>query len=614
MNIADALELLRELRRNPASENFWNDFSLLMRSLAGAETCLLVDPNGYQDARILGADPAAADWLVQKAHELLASNQSRLEGLGGAASLQCSDLKARLRLLVAARVSAKPSLIAVLDIPARERSRLTELLLRIQLVADLSKREPVPTALPATMNENPAIMRKGHGELIDALELVADVMGEASFGAAVLILVNGLAARLGSSQVTLGWFDGGYIRVEAISHVSRFDVKTEHARLLESACEEAFDQERPLVYPSDDDTGRLLIAHRQLYQSLGPVRIHSLPLRSGEQPCQAVLLIVEQDVPVSKTKLEAIQVGLGLLMPWLSERRARDRWWGPRLFDWATERLGRLLGPEYPWQKVTALAVVGGLLYICLASWPFRLEAGAVMVTDRTRLIGAPFDGYVDQAYATTGDELAAGAPLAKLDVNDLLLQEAEIRARMRSLNADTDKARAQNNLADVEIAQARLAQSRAGLERVLHQRGQADIRAPFAGVIVEGERKDLLGAPVRKGDTLFRLAQIEGLYGQLELPERLIRFLNPEAKGELALLAQPDTRIPFQVTGIVPMAQIKNQQGNQFIVKVTFTQEPEKWWRPGMSGMARIEAGHRPIIWLWTYRLIDTLRMRLWW
>ena len=609
MNVAAALELLRSLRQDPTVENFWFGYSTLLRSLTKAEQCLLIGSDGEQNLEVRGADPAADDWLLEKARELLASHHRQLEHQEGVASLQCSDPQGRLRLVAAVRLASDPALIAVFDIPARERTRLGELLLRVQLVADLARMRPEEAAAPM-----PAGLTQPHDELLDTLELIADVMGEAHFGAAALMLVNGLALQLGSSQVALGWSVGGYMRIEAISYVSRFDLKTEQTRLLESACEESFDQEQALVYPDDRDSGHVLLAHRRLYQSLGQARIFSLPLRSGDRPCQAVLLITEQDVPVSSERLRAIQVGLGLLMPWLAEQRKRDRWWGPKFCDWSTGILEKLLGPDYPWQKVTALVMVGALIYVCLASWPFRLEAGAVMVTDHTRQICAPFDGYVDQAYATTGEEVAAGALLARLDVKDMLLQEAEIRAKMRRLRADEDKARAQEDLADVEIARARLAQSRARLQRVLQQRNQADIRAPFAGVIVEGKRKDLLGAPVRKGDGLFRLAQIEGLYGQLELPETLIRFLETGAEGELALLAQPDQRIPFRVTGVVPMAQVKGQQGNHFIVKVVFSRTPESWWRPGMSGVGRIEAGRRPIIWLWTYRLIDILRMRLWW
>lgn len=612
MKIYSALELLKSLRQHTDNENYWERYTELLCALARADCCLLIQQDEDNSFKVHGKDLEPDDWMMQQAEKMLADHQHQLERPEGVSTFQCSDTQGQMRLITAVRLSSNPVLTAVFDIPAREKSQLNELLLRLRLVGDLAAGPQAGdvSVLPEKIQPNCAL---SYDKLLDTLELMADVMTESHFGAASLTLVNSLASYLGSAQVVLGWYDRSYIKVAAISHVGRFNIKTEQTRLVENACEEAFYLERTLVYPVSENSGDTLLAHRKLHQSLGQSRIHSISLRNGSRQCQAVLLIVEQDVPVDESALQAIETSLGLLMPWLTERYSHDRWWGAKLYDWNSSQLGRLLGPEHAWQKTASLITAAALLYVCVASLAFRLEAGAVMVTDHTRLISAPFDGYIDRAFSGSGDEVESGKILARLDMKELFLKEAEIRAQMRSIKADADKAYAGNNLSDVEIARARLAQAQARLEQILQQRNQAEIKAPFSGVIVEGEQKDLLGAPVRKGDHLFRIARIEDLYGQLELNERLIRFLEPDAEGELVLLAQPDKRIPFKVTGIVPMAQVKGQQGNHFIVKVVFTQKPEKWWRPGMSGVARIDAGRRPIIWLWTYRFFDTLRMRLW-
>jgi hypothetical protein len=36
-------------------------------------------------------------------------------------------------------------------------------------------------------------------------------------------------------------------------------------------------------------------------------------------------------------------------------------------------------------------------------------------------------------------------------------------------------------------------------------------------------------------------------------------------------------------------------------------------WVRPGMEGTARIDAGSRAYPWIWTRRIVNWLRMRLW-
>jgi hypothetical protein len=77
---------------------------------------------------------------------------------------------------------------------------------------------------------------------------------------------------------------------------------------------------------------------------------------------------------------------------------------------------------------------------------------------------------------------------------------------------------------------------------------------------------------------------------------------------------SQPDREIGFQVETLVTIAQVRGAQGGQFHLKVRLDQAAEPWWRPGMTGLAQIEVGDRRILWIWTHRLMDTLRLKLWW
>jgi len=253
------------------------------------------------------------------------------------------------------------------------------------------------------------------------------------------------------------------------------------------------------------------------------------------------------------------------------------------------------------------------LLYALFGVKTYQLEATAQLSTDSTRLIGASYDGFLARVETTSGETVKQGALLAALDTRELIQQEIETRADIERLRAESVKARAGFNLADAEIAGLRQGQAEARLARIRYSLGQSNILAPFDGVVVEGERKDLLGAAVRKGDRLFRVARIEGLFAVLQVPEREIRYLEPHAKGELTLLARPEKRIPFEVATVIPAAQVRGQDGNHFVINVKLLQQQEVWWRPGMSGVARIEAGERNVAWIYTHKAIDTLRMMLW-
>jgi RND family efflux transporter MFP subunit len=236
------------------------------------------------------------------------------------------------------------------------------------------------------------------------------------------------------------------------------------------------------------------------------------------------------------------------------------------------------------------------------------------MTTDATRMVSAQFDGRVEEVNVTAGDRVSAGTVLAVLDTRDLRQQEAEAVAERQRYEAEAARHRADDNLADMEVALARLAQAQARLTRLQDYLARARNLAPFDGVVVEGERKELLGMPVKKGDHLFRVAQVHGLYAMLHVPERDIRDIKPGARGELSLLSRPDQKIAFELSAVIPVAQVRGQDGNHFMLTAKLLAAPEPWWRPGMTGMARVDVGPRNVAWVVTHRLVDALRMKFWW
>jgi len=602
-------ELIITLRNSTDSKTHIDNFNDLISSLSLSQESILVKCDDDNIFRQYSNNIELSQWFLEQSKELLERYGKQLQVKDGAVSIQATNSDGNIQTIVGIRVINDPIVVAIFNIPSKYNSKLNELLLRVQLVSDLLITEEKKDLKVVDKRSN-----RSQLELLETLDLTIEVLKQEHFGSAVLMMVNTLASYLGSSFVSLGWKVGDYVKIESISNMGDFDHKTEHTRLLESCCEEALDQQHTLAYPDDKDSDFVLFSHRQLQQTLGTKRVISMPLRDLNGDHQAVILIGEDDLLVSKEKLDAIQVTFSIILPWLQQKRHQSRWWLAKLFYFFTNSLKNIFSTNNPWQKITVISMLSFILYISFAKSDFRLEATGSMTTDQIRQFGSPFDGYIDKIYVTLGDEVNSSEPLAQLDIKDLLLQESEIRAELRALKADKDKARVQNSLVDVEIANAKIIQTNARLKRVLQQIEQADVITPFSGIVIEGERKEMLGVPVRKGDLLFKLAKIEGLYGEFDLPESLIRYLKKDSTGEFVLLAKPDQRIPFTVETIIPIAQVKGQQGNHFIVKAKFNIPAENWWRPGMSGVARIDAGKKPLIWIWTHELIDNLKMRFWW
>jgi hypothetical protein len=61
------------------------------------------------------------------------------------------------------------------------------------------------------------------------------------------------------------------------------------------------------------------------------------------------------------------------------------------------------------------------------------------------------------------------------------------------------------------------------------------------------------------------------------------------------------------------PMA-VPKEKGNVFIIHASFPDGVQPWWRPGMTGVAKLDIGRRKFIWVLAHRTVDFLRLRLWW
>ena len=613
MDPQQVFEALRELRGAPRDETYWTRLCGCLVQLCRARAVLVLcegDAGGWQ---VLGRAGAADSTLQSQAGARLAELAPRALTQGQAyAPDEQGQIVAAVRMVEPGRKT-----LALLEIPARERAAINDLLVRAQLVADLPAGGDMPAGEGHALRPSAgtsAVMPAQ--EQLGLVDLVALVMKEAQFGSAALALVNLLAAALKSDQVVLGVAEHGLARVEAISHIDRFDHKAENVQLLEAALEEALDQHGDLVFPLPVDSPQVALAHDRLARIMGYGHLATLVVRDDDAPQRPplVLLIGRREGGFDAARLQQVSVAMHLLHPWLAALRERSHGLLRRSWRGFRHSAREALSPEKPGRKLLVLAALLFVVGISVGTWPYRLEASAELATDSVQVVSAPFDGYLRQVQANLGDTVRTGAVLAQLDTRELSLQASDLTSEVGRYDAEADRARAQGQAAETQIALARAAQARARLDRIRFQLAQAQVLAPFDGVVVEGERKELSGSPVRQGDKLFRLARVEGLYAVIHLPERDVRELPAQAQGRLRLLSQPDREIGFRVETLVPIVQVRGGQGGQFHLKVRLDQASEDWWRPGMTGLAQIDVGDRTILWIWTHRLIDTIRLKLWW
>jgi multidrug efflux pump subunit AcrA (membrane-fusion protein) len=296
----------------------------------------------------------------------------------------------------------------------------------------------------------------------------------------------------------------------------------------------------------------------------------------------------------------------------LDDLKRRDRWFGARWAFAAREKVAGWVGVEHTWGKLTAVAGCLGLAFLLFGRMEYRVEAPFILRCEEIRFVPAPFDAYIDEVRVEKGQPVREGETLLTLDNRELLLDEAAALADQTRFLQEAEKARAENALALMRIALARAEQARTRLDLVRHRLEQAVVKAPFDGVVVEGDLKERVGAPVEQGQLLLKVARLEDMYAELSVKERDIHEVQEGGEGRMAFASQPQLRFPVRVTRIEPAGQTK-EEGNIFIVRCAFPGQVEPWWRPGMSGVAKVNAGKRSPLWIATHRTVDFLLLRFW-
>jgi hypothetical protein len=479
-----------------------------------------------------------------------------------------------------------------------------EALLRLRLIADT----------PSSYQQQHAGQqaRADVEKFATTLDLMAGVNEARHFLAASLALCNGVASRHGCDRVSLGWIDHGLVRLTTISRTEKFDRKMDAAQALETVMEEALDQDEELLWPAPEGFGPVTRDHEKFSRERSVSHLCSVPLRLADKPV-AALTCERATKPFSELELQQFRLLCDQATPRLNDLKRRDRWWGARAAEAARERLEKLIGPEHTWAKLATLLAIAAFIVACLPIWDYRVEANFILRSEDVTHVTAPFEGFIARSAVRPGDVLKQGGELFALNTVDLELEEVAALADLNRNLREAEKARSAGALADMRIAEALAEQVRARLELVRHRLQLSVSRAPYEGIVVEGDLRQRLGSPVKTGEALFRLARTDALYVEAEVSERDVHEILDKRIGEIAFVSQPKLKFPVTIKRIEPAAVTK-PTGNIYLVRLEFTAPPEKWWRPGMSGLAKLEVGKRTPIWVASHRTVDFLRMFFWW
>jgi len=443
------------------------------------------------------------------------------------------------------------------------------------------------------------------------LQVVSSVSGDEKFGLASIRLCNEIASLFNCDQVSLGWQKGGGVKLKSISNMESFEYRANSVMELEGAMEESIDQDAEILWPGTEDSKLRMNSH-EAYGSIRRVgSIVTLPLRLGSKILGAVTCEREKGV-FSEDEIWRLRLLLEQVSRWLEILADDDKWFGLRIYDKIRKNFNRLFTIEKTGLKILIFSCLFAAAVMAVPMWNYSVDGTFIMKADKTVHITSPTDGYIEKVYVRPGDSVKKGSELVSLDMKELLMEQASLVSKLAKHQREAEKAEASNSLADMRIAQLMAEETLSQMDIVSFKINNSMLKAPFAGVVVEGDLKSNLGAPVRQGDVLMKISSLRMLTLEILVDEKDIYDFNIDAQVIVKFVGKPESEYTAKVTKIIPQV-ISSGSGNVFTVLAKTDYKPQKWWRPGMSGVVKIRAGKHSLWWIITHEAIDFIKLNFW-
>ena len=260
----------------------------------------------------------------------------------------------------------------------------------------------------------------------------------------------------------------------------------------------------------------------------------------------------------------------------------------------------------------SATVIVGLLVTLGVILFPvtYNVRCDCVLEPVSRRYIAAPFDGSLEEAFVQPGDIVAKDALLAKMKARELDWELAGLRADYSRADKERKVSLAGGDFAETQIADLESQRIRHRTDLLEHRIANLELRSPFNGVIVSGDNKEVEGAPLKVGQTLFEIAPLGEMVVELLVPEEDYAYVAVDMPVRVRLHSFPSQRIEGTVQRIHPKAEIKENQ-NVFVAELKID-DPHGIYRPGMHGRAAVESVKRPLLWVLLHKPWASLMMWL--
>jgi multidrug resistance efflux pump len=422
------------------------------------------------------------------------------------------------------------------------------------------------------------------------IELVDKVLEADSAKVAAHRVVNEIQRLVGCHQVGLAFVGKAKIvtELEAISGMTTFDKLSDLAKAYQAACDEASRKEGVFVWPPLNPQSNIgCLALRQLVERQNVDAAVAVSFRHRKQTTGVLILTgtnrLRDSQVLGLVHSASSILGAALQQSLRAEKNVLVRTWKSISANrWTT--------------KVMVLALVLGVSLGFLVPWPYSMHVSCKAEPMTRRLVGAPHDGIIQSALIRAESFVEQSQLLATMDSREIRWEIATLTAEKSRFRKEYDKELAADNIAKAQVALLEVDRIQKKLQLLEHREQDHAILAPISGMVLTGDLEKLNGAPVRMGQALFEVAQLDPLRIELEVPADEYFYLKPGQSVSIQFEGFVAQRFQGTIKSVRPRSEIRD--GRNVFVAETELPNHNMLLRPGVQGFATITGDRYPIAW----------------
>jgi membrane fusion protein, multidrug efflux system len=189
-------------------------------------------------------------------------------------------------------------------------------------------------------------------------------------------------------------------------------------------------------------------------------------------------------------------------------------------------------------------------------SWPSTVTAVGTLVAVQGVTVGTELDGKIVNITFESGDRVAAGDILIRLDTSteQAQLRSAEAAVALARINLERTRellAKQSISKADFDSADAQFKQATADADNIRATIDKKTVRAPFAGRL--GLRLVNLGQILKAGDPVVSLQTLDPIYVNFSVPQQLNPVLATGSRVRVSTDAAPGETFEGTINAVNP-------------------------------------------------------------